>query len=99
MFYTDVGNKIKKLAQVLGWAGVVGGVLGCIIGWASGTFFGGLLFLIVGALSIVFTWPLYAFGQLVDDTETTKNCMAYFYQKASQPSVPNSASAQSTAGR
>ena len=73
--YYNVGKKIKVLAQICGWISLIGGVIALFIG---ADFYGGLdepgpwLFLLCGLVGFVSSWPLYGFGQLIDDVRTIK---------------------------
>ena len=67
--YDNIGEKIKNLAQVLGWIFLGAGMIGAIGLWFGlNSFLAGLAALAVGTLSYVGTWVLYGFGQLVEDT-------------------------------
>ena len=67
--YDNIGEKIKNLAQVLGWIFLGAGMIGAIGLWFGlSSFLAGLAALAVGTLSYVGTWVLYGFGQLVEDT-------------------------------
>ena len=67
--YDNIGEKIKNLAQVLGWIFLGAGMIGAIGLWFGlNSFLAGLAALAVGALSYVGTWALYGFGQLIEDT-------------------------------
>ena len=66
--YDNIGEKIKNLAQVLGWIFLGAGMIGAIGLWFGlNSFLAGLAALAVGALGYVGTWVLYGFGQLVED--------------------------------
>ena len=70
--YDKIGEKIKKLAEVLGWICIIAGVIAAIGLWlgdlGGAGFLLGLAALAAGALGYVGTWVLYGFGQLVEDT-------------------------------
>ena len=77
--YTNIGKKVMTLAKVMGWILLIGGAIAWlaflgdgysgndIIGWIS---------LVSGVVSFSMTWPLYAFGQLVDDTRALREKIA-----------------------
>ena len=60
--YDKIGEKIKKLAEVLGWICIIAGVIAAIGLWFSGlgdaSFLLGLAALAAGALGYVGTWVL-----------------------------------------
>ncbi len=70
--FQNVGQKIKTLAQVLTWLGIVASVFGGIVlivdgGWELQS---GLLVMVGGALlSWLGSLTLYGFGQLIENTE------------------------------
>jgi hypothetical protein len=72
--YDNVGNKIKVLAQILGWLGLIGGGIVWIvllakenpIGWVG---------LGAGIVWFLFSWFLYGFGQLVQDVSESKDIL------------------------
>ena len=71
--YNNVGKKIMKIAQ---WSSLVMNVICFIaaIAWISEEIYAGVLIAVaVGALSTVASWPLYGFGQLVDDVHAMRN--------------------------
>ena len=77
--YKHIGHKIKVLAQVIAWLGIIGS---CILGIAAGlslgyaadeAILGILLGILVAGLGSLFAWIggflLYGFGQLVDNSD------------------------------
>jgi hypothetical protein len=65
--YKDIGKKIMKIAQ---WGSLVinGIALLASIGWcAEGLVEGALLCCGISVFCTLASWPLYGFGQLVDD--------------------------------
>lgn len=80
--FVDIGKKIKTLAKILCWTGIVGfGITGFIIFIiAANTFYGGEVFvglgfaiLIIGPLtSWVGSFFIYGFGELVDNSNVIK---------------------------
>lgn len=71
--YKNVGKKIMKIAQ---WSSLImnGICLIAAIAWLSEEIYAGVLIAVaVGALATVASWPLYGFGQLVDDVHTMRN--------------------------
>ncbi len=68
--FTNIGKKIKTLAMVLAWAGIIGSVLGGIVLMEEADEAVGLLTMLVGALmSWVGSFFMYGFGQLIDNTD------------------------------
>ncbi len=69
--YTNIGKKLRTLAMVCGGIGIVCMAVGIVVELL--TFFdsfNGVLLLscgLSGLLALLSSWPLYAFGQLVDD--------------------------------
>ena len=71
--YKNVGKKIMKIAQ---WSSLImnGICLIAAIAWLSEEIYAGVLIAVaVGALATVASWPLYGFGQLVDDVHAMRN--------------------------
>ena len=69
--YSNIGGKLRTLAKVCGVIGIVCAVI-CVLVEVFTAFdsFEGILAvsgLVLGLLCVVTSWPLYAFGQLVDD--------------------------------
>jgi hypothetical protein len=80
--YNNIGEKIKVLAQVIAWIGIIGNVIAGFILIAQGadSYNGsealiGVGILIGGSLiSWIFSWFMYGFGELiVKTTEIAKN--------------------------
>lgn len=80
--FRDVGEKIKRLAQILFWFEAVLSVIGGIVlialssylyalsGYGAGTIVGGVVLLVFGPLvSWCASFFLYGFGQLIDNTD------------------------------
>ncbi len=74
--FDNIGGKIKILAQVFCWTGIVASVIGGIIWWVEEEFFIGLLIMVLGSLvSWVSSFTLYGFGVLVENSETSATNM------------------------
>ena len=75
IMFSNVGGKIKGLAQVITWIGIVASVIGGIVLMSNVGFITGLLTAVVGSL---FSWigslALYGFGQLVENSD---QCVYY----------------------
>ena len=71
--FNNIGLKIKKLAKVLCWIGIIISVISGIAMMASGNggaVLTGLLVIGLGSLiSWLLTLTLYGFGQLVDNSD------------------------------
>ena len=79
--FNEIGKKIKKLAEVLCWIGIIGSVITAIVLWsiASDSYdpesyiLSGFL---VGAIGSLFSWVssffMFAFGDLVDSAAQLK---------------------------
>jgi len=75
--YNNIGAKIKTLAQVIAWVGIIGSVLVGIIMIAQGTgsrgdgsIVGiGVAYLLAGPfISWIASWFMYGFGELIEKT-------------------------------
>ena len=77
--YSNIGNKVCALAKFCGICGVICAVLGLIAalyGFMDSYeefFIFGIFAAITGTLSLVSSWPLYAFGQITNDIHEMKN--------------------------
>ena len=72
--YDNIGGKIKKLAEVLGWIFIGGGVIAALALWLDmDSFLLGFIALIAGGLMYVTTWVMYGFGQLVEDVAAIRS--------------------------
>ena len=82
--YNDIGKKIQRIAQILGWTLLTVGCLAWLILLTNGyTYYGtyyqetsddiwGWVSLMIGALGFVSSWVIYGFGQLVDDVHVMR---------------------------
>jgi len=75
--YEDIGRKIQRLAQILGWIMLIGGAIAWISYLADGDYehrnnWIGWVCLVGGLLSYVSSWFIYGFGQLVDDVNALR---------------------------
>ena len=92
--YEEVGSKIRKLSQVLGWVSLIGG----IVAWLyfltnTETYYGetrivtdddfiAWIALVYGVIGFLSSWFIYGFGQLVDDVHD----MSYQMERVSTAS-------------
>ena len=78
--YNNIGKKVRGLAMVLGWllliAGLIVAYLKLVANGYSGDDTIGWIGLALGAFGLISSWPLYAFGQLVDDTNAIRKQFA-----------------------
>ena len=83
--YSEVGKKIMGLAKICGWICLIASVLTWLILITNGyeDWYGGRTYiteddvfgwaaLIFGVLSFISSWPLYGFGQLIDDVHSMR---------------------------
>ena len=72
MFY-DIGKKIKTLAKVVCWIGIIGSVIGGIVMIATMGSVGVLSGLLTIVLGVLFSWigsfVLYGFGEMVENSD------------------------------
>lgn len=79
--YDEVGDKIKTLAKVIAWLGIIASVVVGIVTISTGV---GILVLILGPLfSWLSTLVLYGFGQLVENTDILVHQIMFY-----QPNSP-----------
>lgn len=74
--YSNVGGKLRTLARICGIVGIVCAAI-CVLAEVVTMFdtFNGIVAvsgLVLGLLCLVSSWPLYAFGQLVDDVHAIR---------------------------
>ena len=70
--FGNIGGKIKALAQVITWIGIIGSVIGgiSVIAISEYLMLTGLLIMIIGSLiSWVSSFVLYGFGHLIENTD------------------------------
>ena len=71
--FLDIGGKIKSLAKISAWVGcIVGVVLTIVFAVEEMAVWVILLPLIYGIGSFASAWPLYGFGQLVEDVSALR---------------------------
>ena len=95
--FDNIGRKIKMLAQILCWIGIVSSVIAGFVLIIKGmmssrdSIFAGIGFgvMIVGSLfSWIGSFFLYGFGQLIDDTQAMRSKIAP-EEKSSFDNVPD----------
>ena len=73
--FENIGGKIKALAKVICWIGIIASIIAAISVWAAGdrwnpTFFPGLLILVAGCLgSWLGSFFTYGLGELIESTK------------------------------
>ena len=70
--FDNIGRKIKTLAQVVCWIGIIGSVISGIVMMANDEdlAFLGFMIMVIGSLvSWVSSFTLYGFGQLIENTD------------------------------
>ena len=69
--FGNIGGKIKTLAQVVTWIGIIGSVIyGFVLGIYEDLIFEGFIMALLGSLiSWVSSFVLYGFGQLIENTD------------------------------
>lgn len=71
--YKDIGKKIMLLAVAFGWIiGIASGIAACYFFYEYDILLG-VITLVTAIVSILMTWPLYGFGQLVDDVHAMRH--------------------------
>ena len=77
--YTNIGDKVCKVAVICGIAGIVMAAIGLLvtfIGLVSDemtTWIIGLAAGVLGAICVIASWPLYAFGQITNDVHAMRS--------------------------
>lgn len=70
--YKNVGKKIMVLAQACGWICLIGGGIAAISFFGEDEPVAGWISLAVAAIGFISSWPLYGFGQMVDDVNAIR---------------------------
>ena len=93
--FNDCGEKIKNVAKILCWVGVIANVIWAIVmfvkagdSWRlEGLFIGlGFVFLIVGPIiSVIEGMLIYGFGELIDSNIDIKRRMSFIDVKKETP--------------
>ena len=72
--FTNIGGKLKMVAQVFAWIGIGASLLGGAVMIFSGGFLAGLLVAALGALlSWISALAMYGFGELVENSDIRTN--------------------------
>lgn len=68
--YENIGAKIKTIATIVGIGGAcLCGVVGLFATFVSGNAIWLLVGVLVGVLVLISSWPLYGFGELVENSQ------------------------------
>ena len=74
--YSNIGNKVCAVAKVVGAIGCVALVVGLIVliflGSEEEFLIFGAISAVSGLVSVITSWPLYAFGQITNDIRAIK---------------------------
>ena len=72
-FYSNVGKQVCTIAEVCGLLGVACVIIGVLMLGSSTTVVAGLIVAVSGILAIVWSFVLYAFGQIAEDIHAMRN--------------------------
>ena len=86
--YKDIGKKIKTLAELICWIGIIISLIsGCALMGANGI---GILVIILGALgSWTGSFLLYGFGELVDNSTKIVKSLELIDRPEGKPNEEN----------
>lgn len=75
--YSNVGGKLQLIAKICGVVGLVCAAIGILVmlltGFDDEALLAGIICVVAGISCIVSSWPLYAFGQLVNDVHDMRS--------------------------
>ncbi len=85
--FDNIGGKIKSLAQITCWIGIVCSVIWGMVVWAAGLgFLLGLCIMVLGSLgSWISAFTLYGFGQLIENSDYQKDYLKKLVDKEKKP--------------
>ncbi len=85
--FDNIGGKIKSLAQIACWIGMVCSVIWGIVVWVEELgFWLGLGIIVLGSLaSWISTFTLYGFGQLIENSDYQKYYLKKLVDKEKEP--------------
>ena len=93
--FDNIGGKIKGLAKVLCWVGIIFSVISGIVTMVAGAnvrgaggvgIFGGLLTIAIGCvLSWIGSFFTYGFGQLIENTDFIRDSLSAGQQRLNNP--------------
>ena len=73
--YSNIGDKVCKLAMACGCIGIVCAVIGILAYFNAENDIagiGGIVLIALGVFCTVSSWPLYAFGQITNDVHAMR---------------------------
>lgn len=71
--FNNIGKKIKILAKIGAWCLLIGGIaLGICFIAIEGEDLLGIIFMAIGLCAFFTAWPLYGFGQLIEDVSAIR---------------------------
>ena len=83
--FKDIGKKIKVVAKVYTWIGIIGGAICGIVLLAFKIIIPGIIVLIVAPIiSWLSMFTLYGFGQLIDNSDIIVNLLSQPAQQIEQ---------------
>ncbi|MBR1625232.1 MAG: hypothetical protein IJ676_05780 [Clostridia bacterium] len=86
--FKDIGKKIKVVAKVCTWIGIIGGAICGIVLLALDIIIAGIIVLIVAPIiSWLSMFTLYGFGQLIDNSDIIVNLLSQPAQQIEQENV------------
>ena len=77
--WNNIGNKLKSLAKVLCWIGIIGSLVAAIVLWSQNsdhqpTIIMGILYFVLGSFSsLIGSWAMYGLGMVVERVEKSKS--------------------------
>lgn len=89
--YKNVGKKIMVLAQVFGWVCLIAGAIvfiQSIPAYYNGPEPYGWISLAAGVVGFLCSWPLFGFGQIVDDVNAMRRSAEKPAEAASSEELP-----------
>lgn len=90
--FDNIGGKIKSLAQITCWIGIVCSVIWGIVVWVEELgFWLGLGIIVLGSLgSWISAFTLYGFGQLIENSDYQKDYLKKLVDKEKEPIISKS---------
>ena len=79
--WNNIGNKLKSLAKILCWIGIIGSLAAAIVLWSQNsdhqpTVLMGILYLALGSFfSLIGSWIMYGLGLVVEHVEKGKSLL------------------------
>lgn len=86
--FDNIGGKIKVVAQVVCWIGIITSVISGIVTFEESVLLGFLIMIVGSFISWISSFTLYGFGELIEATCETRD-MTYeiIHRKGSVPGV------------